>query len=131
MSNLEKCSDSGQKTLVFLILLGVIISIFSPLITNYFLHHDDYYYFVWQKEHWQTHPQFKAFILYGRPIGDLIVLGEGSLIRHVADANLVRFMNVILLTIVAFLVYLWCRLNKMSPPAAFCLALLICFLPRS
>ncbi len=125
----EKYSFKREFPLFFISFV-VLALVFQFVLLGYCVHHDDLYYFVWNSRQLTKHPQFMAFaLLYGRPLGALIYVGEGYLIETISDANFVRLIHVFIVSLISFVIYSWLRITHTKLINAFLLSISICVLP--
>lgn len=123
----ESKAISFFKFLFFLIILSLV---FWPGITGHYIFHDDVYLWKWQKADWTTHPQYAVEGLIGRPLARIMRFSVESLVDKVSDANVVRFLTIIILSLTALSLDVWFRMVcGVSKKMSFLLSLSMVTLP--
>ncbi len=103
----ESKAISFFKFLFFLIILSLV---FLPGITGHYLFHDDVFLWQWQKTDWTTHPQYVVEGLIGRPLARIMRFSVESIVDNVSDANVVRFLTIIVISLTALSLDVWFRM---------------------
>lgn len=110
----------------YLIIWLILAAVYFPAFTGYFVVHDDYA--VWAPE--RDKPlQIVAMKGIGRPVAGYLLRELRTLVGSVSDANIVRFITVAILSIVATLLYLWMTKNSIKRVNALLLTVVIFTLP--
>jgi len=102
----------GVKTAawVFMLILAVLCAAYLPALHGYYVHHDDYYFWVWNRSSYRHYPTAGYLALQcGRPLAPMILCALGSVVRSIPDANFARFITVVNLAVLGFLVFVWLR----------------------
>jgi hypothetical protein len=114
------------KFFIFLIILSLV---FLPGITGHYIFGDDTTAWRWPNKEWAAHPGYGFAARAGRPLSR-IHLSILSLIDNVSDANFVRFLTIILISIIAVSMDVWFRMIcGVSRNISFLLSLTIVTLP--
>jgi len=94
-----KVSLFQSPIFVFLIMLILLSAIYAPAYTSYYAHHDDYSYFVYDKEEFRVHPFFEWELSNGRYVLAVFDVLAGWSVRSVEDLNRLRFLSVVILAV--------------------------------
>lgn len=124
-----RISAGLRDFLLFIFILLTMTATYFPAVSSYYVHHDDYLLWAWKRDGFQNHPQFAFMMAIGRFIGVYILLGLGSLVTSVYDANIIRFVSIFTLSLCAWLLFLWLRPYFKTMVHPFLLSLLIFTLP--
>jgi outer membrane lipoprotein-sorting protein len=132
-----KASSSGapaderkKNLLVFLLFLFVLLLVYFPCVTGYYVHHDDYFIWAYEKEKsLSAHPTFDIVMQLGRPITNLILTAKERMVSCLSDANTVRAVSILELSILLLLLFFWLRSSSLQDRDCLVLCLLIGTLP--
>ena len=123
--------ESKAKTFfVFLLFLAILSVVYSSGITGHYIFHDDVYLWKWHKTNWATHPSYAQQAIFGRPLASVVMFSADFLVDSVTSANFVRFLTIIIISLIALGLDIWLRkvcgaLRK----ASFLVSLAIVILP--
>ncbi|MBM3282678.1 hypothetical protein FJY90_00355 [Candidatus Gottesmanbacteria bacterium] len=129
---LKKCFMEKYKlNIIWLVIIWIgVMAAYLPVIQGHYMYHDDYYRFAMDKWKLWTHPQFIGYVKeYGRPLGIIVKGAYFSLIDNVNEANYVRFINLLMTSILAFLIYLWLKKINMKDTIAGLFSIMVITLP--
>ena len=120
---------SKYKALVLIGIFLIIYFVYSPITKGYFLTSDDYLFFSPQnditKSRWDSNIIFKS----GLPLMYLINKVYSNYIVSINDANFIRFLSIIGLSIFCFINWLWFRKNKINNIDALMIIIIISCMP--
>ena len=93
----------------FFLYLFILSLIYLPALTCHCVYHDDVFIWEWDKSTWQNHPQYRTYDLLFRPLSRIIVLSLQHMVNYVNDQNFVRFITVIIISLIALALDIWFR----------------------
>jgi len=102
--------ESKVKTFaVFLLFLAILSVVYSSGITGHYIFHDDVYLWKWDKTNWATHPSYAQQAIFGRPLAALVMFSADSFVDSVKSANFVRFLTIVIISLIALGIDIWLR----------------------
>lgn len=104
--------------------------VYLPALQAYYAYHDDFYLWAWSRKTFSSFPVYNFLkINCGRPLGAVLLCTYGLLIETVSDANLVRFLTVVNISITGLILYIWLRRHSLNAMHSFLLILSVFALP--
>lgn len=110
----------------YLLIFVVMLLTYFPAVHAYYLHTDDYFWSYWGNFSNSSVIYFMSIV--GRPLAGLLFCCL-KWIKQVEALNLVRFLSLLNITTLVFLLFHWFKLNKIDPLLSLCIALSIGTLP--
>lgn len=110
----------------FLVIFFLLLAAYLPALHAYYLHTDDYFW-----SYWGAFPKRSVLMILsnlGRPL-EGVLLCSLHLFKHLKTLNIVRFLSVLNLSCLAFLISYWLRINKVNALLSLIIAILIATLP--
>ena len=131
--DLQKPGKWKSAWAVGLVFAGILLSLscaYLPALQSYYVHHDDYLLWLWDRQGVNSHPA-AHFIrkVCGRPLAPVLLCLQGWMVETVADANAARFVTVVVLATLGFLTYWWLCRNNIAKLHAFLFAIAAFTLP--
>lgn len=103
--------------------------IYLPVLQGYYVYHDDYWGMAWNKLSCSDYKISKIMNELGRFIGGYLTCYVWMFVNTLSDARLARFINIFLLSILAFTTYLWLCKNRIDRVPSLLLSIMIYTLP--
>ena len=126
---------AGWKSLAYhvAIFAGILLalsSVYLPALQGSYAYHDDFYLWAWSRTSFSSFPAYNFLkINCGRPLGAVLTCTYGLLIETVSDANFVRFLTVVNISITGLIFYIWLRRHSLNAMHSFLLILAMFTVP--
>ncbi|MEA5468201.1 hypothetical protein [Spirulina sp. 06S082] len=114
-----------ESAITYISGLFFLLLAYAPLTNSYFVFHDDFYFWAWQKGMCNTHPQYLFLLVIGRPLSNVVVCPLGTMIDSLDSANFVRLISIFLTSIVFFLINRYLIYLEFKKLVAYGLSLII------
>jgi len=125
-----------KRKYVYSLIFTILFLAYIPTLHGYYVHHDDYLYFISKHVKGQTRTDCTQHPIHGfvvreaaRPGAGLYICAVDSTIQTIDQANIVRFAILIFLTALACLTHRFLTINSYSSFESFLLAVFIFSLP--
>lgn len=122
-------TEKRRLILTFSGMLVLFSLIYMPVLQGYYVYHDDYWGIAWDKISCSDYQISKVMNELGRFVGGYLTCYIWMFVDTINEARGARFVNVLLLSALAFTTYLWLCKNQTDRVHALLLSVMIYTLP--